>query len=305
MELNAFDLSGSEVKTKVIACRIALSALVFFVGCSIHIVKGYPVYRADTPLLSEVWVPGGSFQRDGSTENLSTVGPFMMSSKEITWEELASVFNDVPSSALLDSEKNDPTEQINWYHAIAFCNKLSLLEGLNPIYTVSEVDFATLSFIDVPTINDASWNQVSSNWNNNGYRLPTEMEWMWAAMGADPTNHVNSLAGSHLDSAEGVYASPSTTGITLTDETNFADIEEPNKLGIYGMFNNVDEWTWDLFASYPSGSLTDYRGPSLGTDRVARGGYLYSQTPQCTEANRYASFPNSTDMGRSFRVVRR
>jgi len=79
---------------------------------------------------------------------------------------------------------SDPVQHIDWYHAIAFCNKLSIAEGLDQVYSVSGVDFTTLTYGGIPTSDDTDWDDANADWSANGYRLPTEMEWMWAAMGA-------------------------------------------------------------------------------------------------------------------------
>ena len=127
-------------------------------------------------------IPAGSFSN--GTGNV-TMSVFTMSATDITRSQWTTVtaWTD-PSSSNFSSGINDPVQMVNWYQAIAFCNKLSLKEGLTPVYSVSGVDFSTLVYSGIPTISDAVWDAVTINTSADGYLLPTEMQWLWAAMGA-------------------------------------------------------------------------------------------------------------------------
>jgi hypothetical protein len=93
------------------------------------------------------YVPAGSFQRDGTATNISTISTaYWMSQYEITRAQFAALFSTDPSNATYSSGTGDPVQRTNWYHAIAFCNKLSLAEGLTPVYAVTGVDFSTLTY---------------------------------------------------------------------------------------------------------------------------------------------------------------
>jgi hypothetical protein len=124
-----------------------------------------------------IYVPTGTFQRDATPTNLSTTSAFRMSLHEITRAQWTAVTGWAdPSNLIYSSGTSDPVQRVSWYDAIVFCNKLSLLEGLTPVYSVSGVDFTTLNYAEIPTATDANWNASSANWAANGYRLPTEME---------------------------------------------------------------------------------------------------------------------------------
>ncbi|MBU1244929.1 formylglycine-generating enzyme family protein [Myxococcota bacterium] len=265
-----------------------------------------------------VSVPGGTFQRDGAATNLSTVSSFKMSKYEITRAQFLAVMGTDPSEPR-SSGMSDPVQSVNWYQAIAFCNKLSLLEGLIPVYAVSGVNFSTLTYAQIPTSSDTTWNTVTANWTANGYRLPTEMEWMWAAMGADTANpgsvnttgYAKAFAGSTGKNAIGDYAvfgfSTSETGHTTTPRPNPVGSKLANELGLYDMSGNVQEWTWDVFESdtYPSGSLSDYVGTASGTPRVNRGGSWKIDAFYATVAHRHFLGPHLQYDLMGFRVVRR
>jgi formylglycine-generating enzyme required for sulfatase activity len=259
------------------------------------------------------FVPAGRFQRDATASNISVISmAFRMSQHEITRLQFLAIMGNDPSSTTFSSGTGDPVQQANWYHAIAFCNKLSLAEGLTPVYAVSGItDWATLTYASIPTSSDATWDAATATWTNNGYRLPTEMEWMWAAMGApadgqgggtNTTGYLKGYAGSTEGAGQtnlGDYAWYS------SDKTHPAGTKLANELGLYDMSGNVWEWCWDWYATYPSGTQTDYRGAASGAYRGIRSGAWYFNPSYCTVAYRGSNFPSYQSNGCiGFRVVR-
>ena len=135
-----------------------------------------------------VYVPAGSFQRDDDPENISVITQsFYMSEHQITQSQFEAIMEVNPSNfSTGDDAKDRPVDSVSWYDAIAFANKLSIEEGLTPVYSVSTVsDWAALTYEQIPTSINTDWNNATADWDADGYRLPTEMEWMWAAMGAN------------------------------------------------------------------------------------------------------------------------
>jgi formylglycine-generating enzyme required for sulfatase activity len=258
-----------------------------------------------------IYVPAGRLQRDATADNISIITqPYRMSQHEITRAQFLAVMGADPSNTSSSSSMNDPVQRVNWYHAIAFSNKLSLAEGFTPVYTVSGVDFATLTFADIPTSDNANWNAATADWSADGYRLPTEMEWMWAAMGApadgqgggtNTTGYTKAFAGHNGSNVIGDYAEYS---VNSGYSTRPVGSKLPNELGLYDMSGNVWEWVWDWSISYPAGTLTDYRGAAAGTSRVKRGGSWSYGASFCTVAGRSYDSPNRQGNGVGFRVVR-
>lgn len=263
-------------------------------------------------------IQGGTFYNGHSN---MTVSGFRMSRHEITRSQFLSIMGTDPSNAAYSSGMNDPVQRANWYHAIAFCNKLSLAEGLTPVYSVSvggtPVNWSTLVFTDIPTTSSINWNAATATWTNNGYRLPTEMEWMWAAMGApadgqglgtNTVGYFKDFSGSTGSNPIGEYAvfgyRYSESGKTITERSNSVGSKLANELGLYDMSGNIHEWTWDWFGTYPTGSMVDYRGPDSGSYRVRHGGSWLTESDYCAIDYRSPMSPNFQDYDIGFRVVR-
>lgn len=277
-------------------------------------------------------VPAGSFQRDSTSTNISVITTaFRMSEHEITRDQFLAIMGDDLSDPDYSSipGTSDPVQKANWYHAIAFCNKLSITEGLTQVYSVTvsgtPVDFSTLVFDSIPvgigSIAD-DWDEATANWSANGYRLPTEMEWMWAAMGAtsgsgytEPmylTGYGKFFSGSNSTLADGsggtnVIGDYAWYSDNSDSKTHPAGTKLANELGLYDMSGNVWEWNWDWYDVYPTGTIYSNtaagRGAASGTTRVRRGGSWNFIAPYCTMAIRLSTYPyyEFSDIG--FRVV--
>jgi formylglycine-generating enzyme required for sulfatase activity len=276
-----------------------------------------------------VQVPAGSFQRDATAANVSTISSdYWMSETQVTQELYQAVMGINQSDLPVDADSGEtpnskPVDKVNWYHAIAFCNKLSLANGKEPVYSVNGVsDWASLAYDAIPSYGviptgSNAWDSAAMDRSKNGYRLPTEAEWMWAAMGADKTAQPNTtgyakaFAGSTGSNSIGDCAwykvnSPFLRPTTSDSKTHEVGIKDANELGLYDMSGNVDEWCWDWYGAYPAGTLTDYAGPPSGTERIARGGDWYSDASECTVAYRENSrqpWDNWTDGTLGIRLV--
>ncbi|MDR2471167.1 MAG: formylglycine-generating enzyme family protein [Treponema sp.] len=223
-------------------------------------------------------VPAGSFLlKPGKTAVITK--PFLVSETQITQEQFMAVMGANPSN--LDGSPGKeadpgevqgrrPVEMVPWYAAIAFCNKLSLRNGKQPVYSVKvngkEVDWKNIEYFDIPASrqvheNDPEWDKAVMDREKNGYRLPTEMEWMWACLGADETNR----EWRKEDDERWL-------NFNSNDKTHEVGLKKPNALGIFDMGGNVWEWCWDLFSdNYPDGVFKDHEG-----------GYLYRPHPRDT-----------------------
>lgn len=286
---------------------MTIALIVVIAGCSSS--GGKAIKSANIGTLK--YVPAGSFQRDEDPANVSTVGAFYIAQNEVTWEQFVKVTK-LAKPAYTDVQKfaqgtTAPATTLTWYHGIVFCNMLSMLEGLTPVYTISgDTDPAKWGVI--PQNVSEEWDAVTEDIKANGYRLPTEMEWEWAAMGAvDGANgYQKAFAGSDKLNNVGDYAWIIDNSDKMVHKIG---TKKPNELGLYDMSGNADEWCWDWKAEYPSGALDNatFRGAKNGGEygqRVNRGGCFYSAAYDVTVSRRGGNFPNYNDVFVGLRVVR-
>ena len=139
---------------------------------------------------------------------------------------------------------NYPAIMMDWYEAVGFCNWLSELQGLETVYTIERSKTNGLS-------------KVGSNLNNNGYRLPTEAEWEYAAA-IDMKTHVKYRFGNHKNIADAAELnfnlSENTQKVSTINKGKVSHNKTVpvlesgiNQNKIYGMSGNVAEWCHDYF----------------------------------------------------------
>ncbi|MBN2545523.1 MAG: SUMF1/EgtB/PvdO family nonheme iron enzyme, partial [Spirochaetes bacterium] len=239
-------------------------------------------------------VPGGSFKMGDSTgsgnkdngdndetpEHLVVVKSFWISKFELTQKEWIEIMDDNPS---INKGSTYPVEKISWYDAVDYCNKKSKKEGLKPYYKISKFkkDPKNTNEYD-----DIKW-KVTLNKNGNGFRLPTEEEWEYAARYIDgknwtPGSHFSGAVKSYLNEEENdKYAWYSANSDGSTHEVG---TKEANKLGIFDMSGNVWEWCWSAFLRYPGN--TDKIDIYNKNFHVLRGGAWDYDDKYCRVTNR-------------------
>ncbi len=213
-----------------------------------------------------------------------------------------------------------PVENVTWYDAVFYCNARSEKEGLNAVYKIEnpEVEENHIVFAD-----------VTCDLSQNGYRLPTEAEWEYAAHGGnnpstadwnyifsgidtDSGTKYDSNFNSALDSV-GWYCYNNKDGTTSKkDSTTSADgcgthevgLKAANVLGLYDMSGNVFEWCWDIFDDISSETVDNPLGPDSGNYRVGRGGSWNVNAKRASVAFRMNLNPRGRSSSIGFRVVR-
>jgi formylglycine-generating enzyme required for sulfatase activity len=239
------------------------------------------------------YVPPGRFQRDGNALNVSAITKgFWLAQTETTQELFEAVMGHNPSyfhggsgrePAGGETQGLRPVEMVNWYQAITFCNKLSLANAKEPVYSVKkagvEVDWAGLAWGQIPQAVDDDWSAAAMDAARSGFRLPTEMEWMWAAMGAQRKTLPNTTGrnkGFAGDNGSNDRADYSWYNSNAGGKTHEAGSKQPNELELLDMTGNVREWCWDGWGSYPNGEALDYQGVRSSEYRIVRGGGMDS-----------------------------
>jgi formylglycine-generating enzyme required for sulfatase activity len=275
-----------------------------------------------------VFVKGGTFQmgsNDGESDEKPihsvTVSDFYIGKYEVTQKEWQDVMGNNPSLTDRGIGDNHPVNQVTWYGILVFYNKLSMKEGFTPVYSISGSTNPD-NWGNVPTSGNSTWDAVTCNWNANGYRLPTEAEWEYAARGGS-TGSPTTYAGSNNIDKVAWYASNSgdkiidADYIKKTDTENFdkrildngckthpVGTKKPNELGIYDMSGNVWEWCWDWYGSYSSSSQTNPRSSISGSYHALRGGSWYSYVYRCRIASRMYNYPHGRSYVNGFRLAR-
>ncbi|MDR0473302.1 MAG: formylglycine-generating enzyme family protein [Treponema sp.] len=145
-----------------------------------------------------------------------------------------------------------PVENVLWYEAILFCNRLSVASGREPAYHIWGVpEWEDYLKWAIYTSSSTAISNVYVDGKANGYRLPTADEWTWAAMGADiqSPGQVNATgakkyySGGLMESNTGIenftWCFFNSSGITHEVGKKLS-----NELGLFDMTGNVNEWVW-------------------------------------------------------------
>ncbi len=249
-----------------------------------------------------IFVEGGSFhmgsdrgESDESPTHLVTLSSFFIGKYPVTQKEWEMIMKNKPSvfkkgyiidygffgigkKVIENDTDNYPVDFVSWFDAIRFCNLLSEKEGLESVYVIND-------------------SEVNCNWQADGYRLPTEAEWEFAARGGNLSMEFAYSGSNKLDEV-GWYDENS------GNQTHEVGTKRANELGIYDMSGNVCEWCWDIYGKYSALSETNPRGTSNGSYRVIRGGCWQYGDFYCRVAYRNDGYPDDSYDKVGFRLAR-
>lgn len=283
--------------------RLLTAAAIVAVGCACS---------AEVPD-TFVLVKGGTFRN--TTSNYYgkgvVISDFYIDKYDVTQKEWIEVMGNNPSKFQGD---NLPVEMVSWYDSLEYCNRRSIQEGLQPYYSI---DKDTKDPHNEPDpkfgdLDDVKWT-VTIHPGANGYRLPTEAEWEYAAGGGQLTRSYTYSGSDEVDDVAWYWKNSGDQYLTgawywQVIEQNHGRArpvggKRPNELGLFDMSGNVREWCWDWYGDLKN-NVTDPEGSQDGFRRVWKGGGWMGAAFCCASAYRGGLAANGKGPDQGFRVCR-
>jgi len=273
---------------RAFSCKSPVSLiLLVYILLAFNISKAYPADLRTEIIqgIKLITIPAGTFlmgTKDTDHDWFSHSRPvrevrldsFQLSVCEINQAQFEKVTGYNPS--LMKGNDSRPVDQVSWFDAAAFCNKLSELAGLMPCYDIRN---RTCIF------------------SRNGFRLPTEAEWEYACRAGTNTKYYTGNEEGSLDRASWYRTNSEGT-------THSVGQKDPNAWGLFDMHGNVWEWCNDWQGNYKNCTKENPRGPNWGYSRVLRGGGWHYPAVGCRSTYRHRAKPEYRLSTVGFRIAR-
>lgn len=285
---------GYEALDTVISRDIMLKISASSINLSIPLI---PIAKPVQVPSMEYVTGGGYAMGDGATSQVQQnseqpvqkveLNGFLMSQYEVTYAEYdvfceATGRNKPPEASGVLARTNHPVVYVSWYDAIEYCNWLSEQLDYEKTYEI---------------LTDRGGNQtVRFNAEANGYRLPTEAEWEYAARGSVKGTG-STYAGSDDLNEVGWY-NGNTKSLQPIGQ------KRPNNAGMFDMSGNASEWVWDGYGPYSNKPQINPTGNDFGQQRIVRGGSYIQPSLNAEVTVREYWAPDSKHPYLGFRLAR-
>jgi formylglycine-generating enzyme required for sulfatase activity len=237
------------------------------------------------------------------------VSSFMMATTEVTFAQYSLYASAVKIKlpATIDGNYNgkNPVHSVSWFDACRYANWLSEQEGRKLAYrfylgsdNLYTQPLKPQDSLYIFNSYEGEYHQVIRDSTANGYRLPTEAEWEYAAKEGKHRSDFT-FSGSNDLNEVGWYS-----GNVKKGQTQLVATKKPNRLGLYDMSGNVWEWCEDWYGNYSADSQNNPKGVAKGYRRVVRGGGWYRNPGNCRAAGRIDANPGVWDFDIGFRLYR-
>jgi|GEM_PF-1239792 len=225
----------------------------------------------------------GAFREDSAAQDVerprhevTLTKNFWMSVAPVSQSLYELVMGNNPSK---QRSPNNPVENVSWYDAIEFCNRLSERHDLRIAYELR---------------NSGAGRSVVWNQEANGYRLPSEAEWEFSARAEKE----------YLYSGSDDPKEVAWFGDNSQYKPQRSGLRKPNDFGLHDMSGNVWEWCYDGSGAYPSSSVVDPVGEDNAGKRVRRGGSWRNKPSALRVTHRSHSAPKRVSNACGFRIIR-
>ncbi len=253
-------------------------------------------------------LPGSKMEAPRHKVQLNNV--FAIWRKEVTQEEFRQMMGYNPSH-FSKCGSNCPVERVSWHEAAFYCNRLSQKYNLSRCYRCNNKFRKAICDVD-PSFRGKRYYQC------NGFRLPTESEWEYAARAGSTGSFykIPILKGKMVATVNRIAWHGTNSQVSYPKSFRCAEGSEndrcgthpvgqkvPNTFGLYDMIGNVSEWVYDRFGKYPSARQTNPIGPKSGP-RVFRGCSWFHNQRECRISRRFRSSPSLRNNLVGFRPAR-